>query len=598
MGVPQFFSWLVSKYKSQLLVNATQQRPDYFYLDFNCAIHPTVKDAKITTLEEMYQACCKYLEILVNKANPTKMVYIAIDGVAPMAKIKQQRYRRFKAIQDRRELDAIDRKHNKWKAQKFDFNMISPGTDFMSSLHKHIATFTRGKWPHLRVILNSSNHPGEGEHKIMKHIRNHTEPDSNIVIYGLDSDLIFLSLINSSAKAKMHLLRESKAFDPKAQDSFTYFDINLFRKLIVQAMMNIKTADDHNLTNVFNNAKENDEMVDERVVPDGNETASGPKKDTVTVNAVVNELITNLDEDLQTKYIVDYVALSFMLGNDFLPHIPNLIIRENAIMRLIENYTFIQSKYPGMFLVSDDRTTFNYKFFIKLLEFIANTEDADLANSLQNSIDRINKFKNTYRYRSSEPYERDILIWEYVENTYTNTLLLGKPGWKARYYTHYLGQFGPNLVDKMCLDYLTGMIWMLRYYTGDCPSWSWYYKHRAAPAISDLFRYMENYNDQTMNNLIEFSSSGPISPAEQLLLILPPQSHNLLPPAHARLMLNIDSPIIGKYPINFNIDMQNHTHRWECYPILPDFDPALVHQLVSALQSNVPLAVEDDVSPS
>ena len=34
--------------------------------------------------------CLEYIEFLLN-INPTKLFYISVDGVAPMAKIKQQR---------------------------------------------------------------------------------------------------------------------------------------------------------------------------------------------------------------------------------------------------------------------------------------------------------------------------------------------------------------------------------------------------------------------------------------------------------------------------------------------------------------------------
>ena len=60
----------------------------------------------------------------------------------------------------------------------------------------------------MKIIFSTSNTPSEGEHKILQHIRlNPTENNENIMIYGLDADLIFLAL--STAVNNIYLLRES-----------------------------------------------------------------------------------------------------------------------------------------------------------------------------------------------------------------------------------------------------------------------------------------------------------------------------------------------------------------------------------------------------
>ena len=78
--------------------------------------------------------------------------------------------------------------------------MISPGTEFMDGLGVYLKEKIRqyknektGKWKHLEFILSDATVPGEGEHKIMDHIRSIMANGlSTNVIYGLDSDLIFL----------------------------------------------------------------------------------------------------------------------------------------------------------------------------------------------------------------------------------------------------------------------------------------------------------------------------------------------------------------------------------------------------------------------
>ena len=46
------------------------------------------------------------------------------------------------------------------------------------------------------IIISASDEPGEGEHKIFEYIRTHQDEhkNSNTIIYGLDADLIMLTL--------------------------------------------------------------------------------------------------------------------------------------------------------------------------------------------------------------------------------------------------------------------------------------------------------------------------------------------------------------------------------------------------------------------
>ena len=112
MGVPSYFHWLVSKFEDEILKgiapsNASPEEQlynpginvDYLYLDLNCAIHPAVKQPGLTR-EQMYVAVGTYIENILRTSEPRKLLYIAIDGVAPRAKMAQQRKRRYKTVQD------------------------------------------------------------------------------------------------------------------------------------------------------------------------------------------------------------------------------------------------------------------------------------------------------------------------------------------------------------------------------------------------------------------------------------------------------------------------------------------------------------------
>lgn len=216
---------------------------DYFLIDTNCLIHPvcykilnnnpTLND--LNTLEnKMINAIIEYLEEIINYVNPRLGTYIAIDGVAPMTKIKQQRQRRYKSMADKIMWDNIKKKHSKPINTYWNNSAITPGTKFMDKLHKKILEWYETK----SIIYSSYLTPGEGEHKLLQFIRTNELNERNYlyVIYGLDADLIFLSLTTKSNK--IFLLRESEHFNTNSKNILKYVNITLLRKLIVDTIQN------------------------------------------------------------------------------------------------------------------------------------------------------------------------------------------------------------------------------------------------------------------------------------------------------------------------------------------------------------------------
>jgi 5'-3' exoribonuclease 2 len=166
---------------------------DNLYLDMNGIIHPCChpvdRPAPKTELE-MFNLIFEYMDKVISIVRPQKTLYLAIDGVAPRAKMNQQRSRRFRTAIDADDKAARESSiKEKWAeeglkfsekpttAQGFDSNVITPGTEFMHNLSRALQLYiverlhTIDKFRHLKIIFSDASVPGEGEHKILDFIR-------------------------------------------------------------------------------------------------------------------------------------------------------------------------------------------------------------------------------------------------------------------------------------------------------------------------------------------------------------------------------------------------------------------------------------------
>ena len=189
MGVPGFFMWLMKQYKnkaivfskSKALVNSPIHSIDYLLIDMNCMIHPecfkTLEDMKTTDIDKieakMRNNIILYLEKIIEHNMPHKGIFLAVDGVAPVAKMKQQRFRRFKSISDKELYDNLRRKHKKENPVYWNNSAITPGTNFMKFLNLRIIDWISDytKKHKLEIIYSSCNEPGEGDYNLLEIIK-------------------------------------------------------------------------------------------------------------------------------------------------------------------------------------------------------------------------------------------------------------------------------------------------------------------------------------------------------------------------------------------------------------------------------------------
>jgi 5'-3' exonuclease len=158
-----------------------------------------------------------------------------------------------------------------------------------------------------------------------------------------------------------------------------------------------------------------------------------------------------------------------------------------------------------------------------------------------------------------------------------------KPGlWKFRYYEYYYGVsiHQKNHIHNMCNNYLKGIVWTMKYYFQTCESFDWQYEYYNAPFVSDLSQYLKDTKCD-IGTLKFNEKSHVITPFAQLLSVLPPSCHMLLPTECGMLMYHDHSPIIDLYPINVKIDMLYKDSFHKCIPLIPNIN---IEKIIDAIK--------------
>lgn len=524
---------------------ASDVEVDRLYIDANSMIHPCIRgilgDLRGKTIPTDLQdrfntAFTTYLQNVIDIVQPRSLLYISVDGPAPRAKMNQQRDRRYKSAKMRRLSDAywdtLGLPNNK---SVFDTNAITPGTVFMSKLMRHIQDYFRKARTIYDTILSSSNVPGEGEHKIMSYIRKNPCTETQC-IYGLDADLIFLSL--STGLPNMILVREHVYLSNKEEKeetaSFDYLSIDRLREGIIK-----------------------DSLERTRCKFDG------------------------------TKVVRDYVFICFFLGNDFLPHLPSLSIQSGGLDAILKHYYGILRNSDKHLVFADGGI--NVPFLKKFLGALAAEEDRMLYEDNQRR--QQHRYHVQYRQDPSKTLEENkhdeyMYKQDIVYRTENDEVYYGTKGWKWRYWMRYFGvnpHFRPKEYDevryKVVLDYFKGIQWTKYYYNNDLTDWHWYYTHEAGPTLSDLVEFI----DKVKLNSMKTEKTKPVKPFEQLMMVLPRTSSDLLPKSYAQIMTSLDSPVGYCYPVDFKVHAARKIHYGECTARLPIIDE---NELSSALKGS------------
>lgn len=518
MGIPSYFSYIVKNHSNVIrkLVKNTIQINN-LYLDCNSIIYDAVHGINFAKLDDtdvntIIRCVVLKIDEYIHLIQPNNFIFIAFDGVAPVAKLEQQRGRRYKSLYQNQISKTIfkDSKPDPWNT-----TAITPGTKFMAELNSKVKNYYSDakKYNVNGIILSLSDRFGEGEHKLFDFIRSnpkyHTE-DFTTVIYGLDADLIMLCINHLPVSAKTFLFRETphfiKTINADLEPNETYLlDIPELAKIITLEMS--PTFSINNATKVY-----------------------------------------------------DYIFLCFFLGNDFMPHFPAVNIRTGGVDKMMNAYKATIEPNENL----TDGKTIYWNNVRKLVHFLAKEEESNFKNETKLRDRREKSFyptdtpENKFKKFEALPnYDRK---QEKLINPYNS-------GWQMRYYkTLFNLDMTEELCKKICTNYMEGLEWTMKYYTVGCADWRWCYKYSYPPLLEDLVRFFPDKNEcQLISNL----KPNPVTPLVQLCYVLPKQSLTLLP---EKLYSSLMEKHENWYKTDCEFMWAYCRYFWEAHVQLPDIE--------------------------
>lgn len=523
----------------------------WFFMDYNCLIYhclhrpdapvypseaETDSSKKIEWENQFIQTVVDYTLHVIRQVAPEQGVYLAIDGVVPMAKMRQQRLRRFKSAWLAARGYGRDGKAGTSEAgtseansgPRWDTNAITPGTAFMDRLADALRKrfIAEGKADVWRI--SSCREWGEGEHKIMAEwrrlfmnsTRSGKETRGALAIYGLDADLIVLSLLGREQTQwadGVWLFREvvekgSTQYDMFGQEMYEWFSVDELRQWLV-----------------------------------------APYAGSPTV---------------ERDFVYHYACMMSFLGNDFLPSSLSYKMRDDGHGILLQLLHSLFSN--GQRMVGDEAEGYPLQWDgVRALFQALVTEEA---GRVQESIWKKGRMARAMAVAAEERKEPIVVGDEdWPLAVMEEKVLLDHRGqlarnWEHRYMAHFFHGFPdcPTSRDTLCHQYLYGVQWVWAYYLGKTEDvcFEWNYPFSLPPLWSWL---------SAMKGLPDFIGTvqvrgSQIIPTEQLSLVLPITSWSLLPPCPQRA-LPYRAPHL--FPAEFSFDSVGKRFFWECESMIP-----------------------------
>ena len=537
MGIPSYYRTLIQRMPHAIQRKAPAAKT--LVVDMNCMIYHVLKEPKMESIpypgeigklgweKKLQEEVCSYLTHIWKEAGAPAQTYIALDGVVPYAKIKQQRFRRFKGAAEASRLSGdaglgggggvsigggggVSTSGAWGGSPTWDKNAITPGTHFMETMGNSLReTGKKYGW-----IISDTSEPGEGEHKVLQWLLRKsgdslTAAEGAVIVYGLDADLILLCLIAGDKLGPQYpifLLREAMAFGKLVRlNESNQVDLCFFQ-----------------------------------------------------ISTLRDSLQRPPNAQWSKEQFYDYVFGMSFCGNDFLPTGLSLRIRDDGHSILLAGLTDLWSRKKNLVTIDAGVLRPNADGLKSFALWMSRQEERLILTTIRRKMAARLGEDEADNLPIREQAEKPL-----IERRGAEEHVFLKRTWHSEYCKLAIGEDTVEQRKARVADFWRGWCWILDYYQGRRVDLEWVYPAGYPPTWADLVKYFELPTD-------DWVIREPLKPQEQLALVLPMSSWGLMVKTPFR---NLPVKIPQFWPQGFALETFAKRFGWECEPMIPMLTP-------------------------
>ena len=461
----------------------------------------------------------RILEKVIMELKPTENLIIAVDGQVPVAKMNQQKSRRFKSALEKSALSAFDR------------NALTPGTDFMVKIDQKLSAWVSENSSNLskRVIYSSHLSPGEGEHKIFDYVRRgDLLPTRGAnVIYGLDNDLIILSILSSLDNFYM------KPEDRNDGRKERFISVDRMREIII---------------NDFKFNGHNEKLL-----------------------------------------IQDFSVMMMLAGNDFLHKFPNSSQSFDILFPIMANVYRRTSKH--LTDSENNINWRGYLHFMKNYNEYGGIHNHFIKYYLHPKVHPYPEIMRNVIISGKDGSKTNDIVFDKTKHNLTFDFLNFSKEWYQKQFNSGVVQwngervetYNNNLIKNMCVSYMKTVQWVQYYYTRGHKSVSQLHSYRylhtplIASILTVLVKILKSERQGALKMVLKEEDKLELNVIHQLFSVIPYQSIPVIPKMYQTLYSDNMSEL---NPSIFEVSEDNTDKEHQKLAIIPLVNVFYVEQVL------------------